>query len=1050
MNHRAILVALVAIFATLQLAQCSPQAFVASIKIYNDPDILGTLSGTYFYNKNTNYSRTNYAVGANEIIDSTNQVRYLRYNGTCEAYTSQLPLAALYKESSDTAVGSNVTISGRGSCAGWKKASNTSGVDTIYVDSSSYICRAVYSSGKTVDFVSIISTSEPNSGNFSISSWNCPTSACNKPIDIMLVFDVSGSISSSNYKLMLNFGVNIAKSFTFGSNAVRMGLVLFHTTSVVRSTLTANQTDFINTVNTTDRITGNTCIGCGLQTAQTIFDTAGRNTTRMMIVLTDGYNNVNTNTYPSILAAVKAAGTLIFAVGVSPYSSSFLVNMASNITGTQTVFYSTDYSALSGIVSTLTTSTCLEITGTPCGKSCQGFCATNQTCICPDLCEASTACQSGKCTAGVYGNGCSFSDISCDFGDKCKNYWCDNSLGCQSSTKNCNDNDACTSDSCDSSIGCIRQNITCPSDPCTVGTCYSATGCVNTTRTCDRCSWPATVTCPKINCKVEACNSTDGQCYYTTKDCSSNNLCINDGCDTSTGECTHTAVSCDDNLACTVDGCNAATGCYHTALNCTQSNKCYTYSCAEPNGCVQTPVNCDDGNACTIDSCDAALGCIHTTRDCSTNNPCLLGQCNTATGCYNTTQDCDRCTYPTVVTCPHIACKTGVCDPSSGNCTYTDIDCSSSDRCFTGYCNTSSDACETVAVNCNDGNACTTDTCNGGCIHTAVDCDGGNKCKNYFCNTTTGCYSTDVNCDDNDPCTADSCSPSVGCVNNQISCPYDACTSAVCVTGVGCVNTSVPCDHCTTPVVVTCPDINCKTASCNSSTGLCVYSDVVCETNNACVTDYCDVTDGQCKTNSISCDDGKACTIDSCDETTGCVHETVSNSYCDDLNACTIDSCSNSTGCVYTNITCPAITCKVNTGCDAVQGCLYETMDCSNYTLPDQCHVAVCQNDKCVAEEIDGTYDACGTCQGSVESEAICFLQENQTAVALSGGALAGVIIAVAAAVGLMSFGGYKGYEFYKKQFESSNAVQDNPLYKEKRPAVDNPLYSPEEEMANI
>jgi hypothetical protein len=62
----------------------------------------------------------------------------------------------------------------------------------------------------------------------------------------------------------------------------------------------------------------------------------------------------------------------------------------------------------------------------------------------------------------------------------------------------------------------------------------------------------------------------------------------------------------------------------------------------------------------------------------------------------------------------------------------------------------------------------------------------------------------------------------------------------------------------------------------------------------------------------------------------------------------------------------------------------------------------------------------------------------------LSGGALAGIIIAVGAAVGLMSYGGYRGYGFYKNQFQKSNAVQDNPLYKEKNPTMNNPLYDSE------
>lgn len=51
--------------------------------------------------------------------------------------------------------------------------------------------------------------------------------ACDAQADILFVMDSSGSILAGNYNKMLNFVVNLTRSFNVGPNAVQFGNVIF-------------------------------------------------------------------------------------------------------------------------------------------------------------------------------------------------------------------------------------------------------------------------------------------------------------------------------------------------------------------------------------------------------------------------------------------------------------------------------------------------------------------------------------------------------------------------------------------------------------------------------------------------------------------------------------------------------------------------------------------------------------------------------------------------------------------------------------------------------
>jgi len=87
-------------------------------------------------------------------------------------------------------------------------------------------------------------------------------------------------------------------------------------------------------------------------------------------------------------------------------------------------------------------------------------------------------------------------------------------------------------------------------------------------------------------------------------------------------------------------------------------------------------------------------------------------------------------------------------------------------------------------------------------------------------------------------------------------------------------------------------DINCQPIP----TGC--QSDADCNDSNACTTDTCNTLTGQCSNTSIVCDDNDACNgLETCNTATGCVAGTPL--VCDDGQFCTLDSCNTASGCVF-------------------------------------------------------------------------------------------------------------------------------------------------------
>eukprot|EP01028_Stygiella_incarcerata_P002525 TRINITY_DN146_c6_g1_i1.p1 TRINITY_DN146_c6_g1~~TRINITY_DN146_c6_g1_i1.p1 ORF type:complete len:609 (+),score=217.00 TRINITY_DN146_c6_g1_i1:182-2008(+) len=105
-------------------------------------------------------------------------------------------------------------------------------------------------------------------------------------VDVVLLFDASGSVSDSDFSMALNTGVRLRDTF---STHVRMGALQFSTRTYVASPLTDNAEHFKNILSQTQKHSGGTNTSDALRTATTMLgNTTGE---RYAFLFTDGYPN---------------------------------------------------------------------------------------------------------------------------------------------------------------------------------------------------------------------------------------------------------------------------------------------------------------------------------------------------------------------------------------------------------------------------------------------------------------------------------------------------------------------------------------------------------------------------------------------------------------------------------------------------------------------------------------------------------------------------------------------------------------------------------------
>jgi uncharacterized protein YegL len=197
-----------------------------------------------------------------------------------------------------------------------------------------------------------IQCSAPFSSNLALTGYDVQNPGF---ADIMLVLDESGSINGADFGREKTFALELINNLMTTPDGARVGLVQFSGDARLTMTLQNNKQSALNQVNNMYQRGGSTCIGCGIQLAhQRFFQQPRPQATQFMIVLTDGANNVNVNTFQSIVNQAKSTGVKMIAVGVGAVNQSEIEFIASDIPGVQTSFLINNFSELPSILNQLT------------------------------------------------------------------------------------------------------------------------------------------------------------------------------------------------------------------------------------------------------------------------------------------------------------------------------------------------------------------------------------------------------------------------------------------------------------------------------------------------------------------------------------------------------------------------------------------------------------------------------------------------------------------------------------------------------------------------
>jgi len=147
-------------------------------------------------------------------------------------------------------------------------------------------------------------------------------------VDLVFVMDESGSITAGDFNTDKQAIVQMASGLTFGPTRFGVGLVEFSGDARQVIPLSYNQATFVNAVNAVYRRGGATNTYSGLVAAQQMLTSHGRSgATKIIVTITDGDWNVNVAQTQGELDSLKAAGDLLFGVGVGQNISVANINL---------------------------------------------------------------------------------------------------------------------------------------------------------------------------------------------------------------------------------------------------------------------------------------------------------------------------------------------------------------------------------------------------------------------------------------------------------------------------------------------------------------------------------------------------------------------------------------------------------------------------------------------------------------------------------------------------------------------------------------------------
>lgn len=191
-----------------------------------------------------------------------------------------------------------------------------------------------------------------------------PKEECNlTQADILFVLDSSGSVSNPSFKTMMTFVSEIVEGFDIGNNKVRVGVIIFSSTTAQKIYLDSFYEKAVlkNAISKIQRISGGTNTGDALLKARTVSLQPNHgdrpNVPNIVIVITDGKSQ--DRAYTSKRAAeLRRSGAVVFSIGIGRAVG--ITELKAIATGPDTnhVFRVNNFKALESIKKELATKTC--------------------------------------------------------------------------------------------------------------------------------------------------------------------------------------------------------------------------------------------------------------------------------------------------------------------------------------------------------------------------------------------------------------------------------------------------------------------------------------------------------------------------------------------------------------------------------------------------------------------------------------------------------------------------------------------------------------------
>lgn len=173
-------------------------------------------------------------------------------------------------------------------------------------------------------------------------------------VEVMLVLDGSGSISSGDFELMRTFAQRVVANLPLASGGARVGVVEFSGNSRLWSPLTDDSSAVTDALSQMFQSGGGTNIIAGLESGQSELQSGNSANSRVIVLLTDGEHSEGGDPLETA-TRIRNQGTIIIGIAVGAANLSQISALAG---GDQNLFFSSNFQGLGFLTTTLLRNVC--------------------------------------------------------------------------------------------------------------------------------------------------------------------------------------------------------------------------------------------------------------------------------------------------------------------------------------------------------------------------------------------------------------------------------------------------------------------------------------------------------------------------------------------------------------------------------------------------------------------------------------------------------------------------------------------------------------------